>query len=214
MLWCWFWTFLSKSITIPVQSPWSTKAENVSKVFHRYALTSPANIVIITVTRPYPAFDYDSYSCQNGNNENYSKNPQSTKAANVSKAFHRYALNYINALNYLETLRRQQEFSDFEKVFMFSLWFFAKLDEHWASRCLVFLRTWYPHYIIMMWSFAVVKQIFENLSWTMVNLILIVIVWSGVTNIWKHVMNHGEYSCNRDRVQWYNKYLKICLWSI
>ena len=42
--------------------------------------------------------------------------PQSTKAANVSKAFHRYALNYINALNYLETLRRQQEFSDFEKV--------------------------------------------------------------------------------------------------
>ena len=41
---------------------------------------------------------------------------QSTKAANVSKAFHRYALNYINALNYLETLRRQQEFSDFEKV--------------------------------------------------------------------------------------------------
>ena len=44
------------------------------------------------------------------------KIPQSTKAANVSKAFHRYALNYINALNYLETLRRQQEFSDFEKV--------------------------------------------------------------------------------------------------
>jgi hypothetical protein len=38
------------------------------------------------------------------------------QAANVSKAFHRYALNYINALNYLETLRRQQEFSDFEKV--------------------------------------------------------------------------------------------------
>ena len=34
----------------------------------------------------------------------------------MSKAFHRYALNYINALNYLETLRRQQEFSDFEKV--------------------------------------------------------------------------------------------------
>ena len=90
---------------------------------------------------------------------------------------------------------------DFEKVFMFSLWFFAKLDEHWASRCWVFLRTWYPHYIIMMWSFAVVKQIFENLSWTMVNLNLI-------------VMNHGEYSCNGDRVQWYNKYLKSCLWSI
>ena len=54
-------------------------------------------------------------------NEDHSKNPQSTKAANVSKAFHRYALNYINALNYLETLRRQQEFSDFEKVFIFFL---------------------------------------------------------------------------------------------
>ena len=32
------------------------------------------------------------------------------------QAFHRYALNYINALNYLETLRRHQEFSEFEKV--------------------------------------------------------------------------------------------------
>ena len=91
----------------------------------------------------HPAFDYDSYSCQNGNNEDYSKNPQSTKAANVSKAFHRYALNYINALNYLETLRRQQEFSDFEKVFIFFLWFiFAKLDEHWTSECWVFFWSW------------------------------------------------------------------------
>ena len=36
--------------------------------------------------------------------------------AGVSKAFHRYALNYINALNYLETLRRHHEFSEFEKV--------------------------------------------------------------------------------------------------
>ena len=34
----------------------------------------------------------------------------------LSQAYHRYALNYINALNYLETLRRQQEFCDFEKV--------------------------------------------------------------------------------------------------
>ena len=32
------------------------------------------------------------------------------------QAFHRYALNYINALNYLETVRRHQEFSEFEKV--------------------------------------------------------------------------------------------------
>ena len=36
--------------------------------------------------------------------------------AGVSKAFHRYALNYINALNYLETLRRHHEFAEFEKV--------------------------------------------------------------------------------------------------
>ena len=41
---------------------------------------------------------------------------QSSKAASVSKAYHRYALNYINALNYLETLRRHQDFCDFEKV--------------------------------------------------------------------------------------------------
>ena len=146
VLWCWFWTFLSKSIRIPVQSPWSTKAgRNVSKVFHRYALTSAAN-VIVTVTSSYPAFDYDGYDDDgngNGKNEDHSKNPQSTKAANVSKAFHRYALNYINALNYLETLRRQQEFSDFEKVFIFFLWFiFAKLDEHWTSECWVFFWSW------------------------------------------------------------------------
>ena len=32
------------------------------------------------------------------------------------QAYHRYALNYINALNYLESLRRHQEFCDFEKV--------------------------------------------------------------------------------------------------
>ena len=41
---------------------------------------------------------------------------QSSKASSVSKAFHRYALNYINALNYLEMLRRHHEFSEFEKV--------------------------------------------------------------------------------------------------
>ena len=34
----------------------------------------------------------------------------------LSQAYHRYALNYINALNYLESLRRHQEFCDFEKV--------------------------------------------------------------------------------------------------
>ena len=44
--------------------------------------------------------------------------PHSSAAetAGVSRAFHRYALNYINALNYLETLRRHQEFCEFEKV--------------------------------------------------------------------------------------------------
>ena len=41
---------------------------------------------------------------------------QNSKAVGLSKAFHRYALNYINALNYLETLRRHHEFSEFEKV--------------------------------------------------------------------------------------------------
>ena len=34
----------------------------------------------------------------------------------IMQAYHRYALNYINALNYLETLRRQPEFTEFEKV--------------------------------------------------------------------------------------------------
>jgi len=34
----------------------------------------------------------------------------------LCQAYHRYALNYINALNYLETLRRQVEFCEFEKV--------------------------------------------------------------------------------------------------
>ncbi len=37
------------------------------------------------------------------------------KARSLSQAYHRYALNYINALNYLESLRRHQEFCDFEK---------------------------------------------------------------------------------------------------
>jgi len=41
---------------------------------------------------------------------------KSGKARVLSQAYHRYALNYINALNYLETLRRQQDFCDFEKV--------------------------------------------------------------------------------------------------
>ena len=42
----------------------------------------------------------------------------STKAKLMSEAYHRYALNYINALNYLESLRRHQDFCDFEKVFV------------------------------------------------------------------------------------------------
>ncbi|CAG0890316.1 unnamed protein product [Darwinula stevensoni] len=37
------------------------------------------------------------------------------KALLVSGAYHRYTLNYINALNYLETLRKQNEFNEFEK---------------------------------------------------------------------------------------------------
>lgn len=41
---------------------------------------------------------------------------QSSKARAMSQAYHRYALNYINALNYLDTLRRHGEFCDFEKV--------------------------------------------------------------------------------------------------
>ncbi|XP_059491244.1 uncharacterized protein LOC132205895 [Neocloeon triangulifer] len=40
---------------------------------------------------------------------------KSTKADSVSQAYHCYALNYINALNYLETLRRHMEFIEFEK---------------------------------------------------------------------------------------------------
>lgn len=39
-----------------------------------------------------------------------------SKARMLSQAYHRYALNYINALNYLESLRRQNDFCDFEKV--------------------------------------------------------------------------------------------------
>ncbi|CAL4069127.1 unnamed protein product [Meganyctiphanes norvegica] len=38
-----------------------------------------------------------------------------SKATMLCQAYHRYALNYINALNYLETLRRQMEFCEFEK---------------------------------------------------------------------------------------------------
>ena len=40
-----------------------------------------------------------------------------SKARMLSQAYHRYALNYINALNYLESLRRHNDFCDFEKVF-------------------------------------------------------------------------------------------------
>ncbi|XP_035205819.1 uncharacterized protein LOC118180869, partial [Stegodyphus dumicola] len=40
---------------------------------------------------------------------------KSTKANALTQAYHRYTLNYINALNYLETLRRQVEFNEFEK---------------------------------------------------------------------------------------------------
>ena len=38
------------------------------------------------------------------------------KAKQLSEAYHRYTLNYINALTYLETLRRQHDFCEFEKV--------------------------------------------------------------------------------------------------
>lgn len=54
---------------------------------------------------------------------------QSSKARTMSQAYHRYALNYINALNYLETLRRQVEFTEFEKVrgcFVLFLFLFDK----------------------------------------------------------------------------------------
>ena len=37
------------------------------------------------------------------------------RAQALTQAYHRYTLNYINALNYLETLRRQVEFAEFEK---------------------------------------------------------------------------------------------------
>ncbi|CAB4058100.1 unnamed protein product [Lepeophtheirus salmonis] len=37
------------------------------------------------------------------------------RARTISQAYHRYALNYINALNYLESLRRNTEFLEFEK---------------------------------------------------------------------------------------------------
>ncbi|XP_068082130.1 rho guanine nucleotide exchange factor 11 [Anabrus simplex] len=40
---------------------------------------------------------------------------KSSEADSVSQAYHCYALNYINALNYLETLRRHIEFCEFEK---------------------------------------------------------------------------------------------------
>ena len=39
-----------------------------------------------------------------------------TKARMLSQANHRYALNYINALDYLESLPRHNDFCDFEKV--------------------------------------------------------------------------------------------------
>jgi len=51
---------------------------------------------------------------------------KSGKARTLTQAYHRYALNYINALNYLETLRRIQEFCDFEKVSVQYLWFLLK----------------------------------------------------------------------------------------
>ena len=43
-----------------------------------------------------------------------------SKARMLSQAYHRYALNYINALNYLESLRRHNDFCDFEKVCIFN----------------------------------------------------------------------------------------------
>lgn len=42
----------------------------------------------------------------------------------LSQAYHRYALNYINALNYLESLRRHHDFCEFEKVSLIRLSFF------------------------------------------------------------------------------------------
>ena len=49
--------------------------------------------------------------CQSGDNQ-----LPGGKAKLLSEAYHRYTLNYINALNYLESLRRHQDFCDFEKV--------------------------------------------------------------------------------------------------
>ena len=62
---------------------------------------------------------FHSAGLQLNENENVSINSShvlqpSTKAKLMSEAYHRYALNYINALNYLETLRRHQDFCDFE----------------------------------------------------------------------------------------------------
>lgn len=66
-------------------------------------------------------FFHSAAALQLNENENVSINAShvlqpSTKAKLMSEAYHRYALNYINALNYLETLRRHQDFCDFEKV--------------------------------------------------------------------------------------------------
>ena len=66
-------------------------------------------------------FFHSTAALQLNENENVSINSShvlqpSTKAKLMSEAYHRYALNYINALNYLETLRRHQDFCDFEKV--------------------------------------------------------------------------------------------------
>jgi len=37
------------------------------------------------------------------------------KTRALSQAYHRYALNYINALTYLESMRKHPDFCDFEK---------------------------------------------------------------------------------------------------
>ena len=50
-----------------------------------------------------------------------------TKARMLSQANHRYALNYINALNYLESLRRHNDYCDFEKVLQDWLFFWYTL---------------------------------------------------------------------------------------
>lgn len=48
---------------------------------------------------------------------------QSGRASALTQAYHRYTLNYINALTYLETLRRQIEFTEFEKVKHITIFF-------------------------------------------------------------------------------------------